>query len=125
MVGWWWGQRRQGDAVLAQATSEGGAAAAASRALRAQHEDFASLKLLTRLFAAAADGDSAEVLRYVRDLPYIPLDRTRVQAAEEDFRRRAASSSALTKSVPALVVAAAAALAAALKEAQGRERAQV
>jgi len=65
--------------VLAQAAREGGAAASASRALRVQQEDFASLKLLTRLFAAAADGDGAEVLRYVRELPYIPLDRTRVQ----------------------------------------------
>jgi hypothetical protein len=67
------------------------------------------------LFSSQQPG-AVQVLRYVRELPYIPLDRTRVQAAEDDFRRRASTTSALTKSVPALVVAAAGALAVALQE---------
>mmetsp|Transcript_31486 Transcript_31486/g.59180 ORF Transcript_31486/g.59180 Transcript_31486/m.59180 type:complete len:867 (-) Transcript_31486:321-2921(-) len=91
--------------------------------LRTQEDDFAALNLLTRLFTASAEGNNAEVIRCLRELPYIPMDRQRVRACQDDFKTRCASASALTKSVPRLILVAATALHAALKEAEQKERA--
>ena len=66
---------------------------------------------------------SSQVLRSLREVSYIPLERSRVHACEEEYRRRTACASTLTKATPRLVLTAAQALAAALKEALQKERA--